>query len=102
LKRKSFRSRYVEIPLTPLDAAAVQRLAANDRQLAAHPRRYAGLASMPGRLVPTRHSSAATRGRAATLKPKPPSGDAWIHEIKFDGYRSQVSNAGAKIFTAKD
>ncbi|MBX4898471.1 DNA ligase D [Rhizobium bangladeshense] len=26
----------------------------------------------------------------ATLKPKPPAGDRWIHEIKFDGYRLQV------------
>lgn len=26
----------------------------------------------------------------ATLKPKPPGGDRWLHEIKFDGYRLQV------------
>ncbi|WP_191217876.1 DNA ligase D [Agrobacterium salinitolerans] len=26
----------------------------------------------------------------ATLKPKPPSGDRWLHEIKFDGYRLQA------------
>ncbi|MET0359754.1 MAG: DNA ligase D [Pararhizobium sp.] len=26
----------------------------------------------------------------ATLKPKAPSGDRWIHEIKFDGYRLQA------------
>ncbi|WP_064693788.1 DNA ligase D [Rhizobium aegyptiacum] len=26
----------------------------------------------------------------ARLKPKPPAGDRWIHEIKFDGYRLQV------------
>ncbi|WP_248878923.1 hypothetical protein [Bradyrhizobium japonicum] len=39
----------------------------------------------------------------ATLKPKPPAGDRWIHEIKFDGYRSQlrVSDAGTEIFTRK-
>jgi bifunctional non-homologous end joining protein LigD len=37
----------------------------------------------------------------ATLKPKPPTGSAWIHEIKFDGYRAQahVGQAGTKIFT---
>lgn len=23
----------------------------------------------------------------ATLVPVPPSGDQWLHEIKFDGYR---------------
>ena len=26
----------------------------------------------------------------ATLVGKPPSGDRWVHEIKFDGYRLQV------------
>ncbi|NTE87169.1 DNA ligase D [Agrobacterium rubi] len=26
----------------------------------------------------------------ASLKPKPPAGDRWLHEIKFDGYRIQV------------
>jgi bifunctional non-homologous end joining protein LigD len=26
----------------------------------------------------------------ATLRDRPPSGDAWVHEIKFDGYRLQV------------
>ena len=25
-----------------------------------------------------------------TLVPKPPSGDMWLHEIKYDGYRVQV------------
>ena len=37
----------------------------------------------------------------ATLAPKPPSGDRWIHEIKFDGYRLQVRiEAGrVKLFT---
>ena len=25
-----------------------------------------------------------------TLVEKPPEGDAWIHEVKFDGYRSQI------------
>ena len=37
----------------------------------------------------------------ATLAPKPPSGERWIHEIKFDGYRLQVRiEAGrVKLFT---
>src|SRR5262245_45516376 len=26
----------------------------------------------------------------ATLRASPPAGDAWIHEIKFDGYRVQL------------
>ena len=25
-----------------------------------------------------------------TLVEKPPEGDEWIHEVKFDGYRSQI------------
>ncbi|ABC89433.1 putative DNA ligase protein [Rhizobium etli CFN 42] len=33
----------------------------------------------------------------AKLKPKPPAGDRWIHEIKFDGYRLQVRVENGKI-----
>ena len=25
-----------------------------------------------------------------TLVEKPPEGDGWLHEVKFDGYRSQI------------
>ena len=25
-----------------------------------------------------------------TLVEKPPEGEGWIHEVKFDGYRSQI------------
>ena len=37
----------------------------------------------------------------ATLKAKAPSGEQWLHEIKFDGYRVQVHlNKGKKrVFT---
>jgi bifunctional non-homologous end joining protein LigD len=37
----------------------------------------------------------------ATLKPKAPKGEQWIHEIKYDGYRVQVHlNSGRKkVFT---
>jgi bifunctional non-homologous end joining protein LigD len=37
----------------------------------------------------------------ATSIGKPPSGDRWIHEIKFDGYRAQVhlANTEVKILT---
>lgn len=36
-----------------------------------------------------------------TLCEKPPEGDDWIHEVKFDGYRSQLVLEGdvARIFT---
>ncbi|MDO3434792.1 DNA ligase D [Rhizobium sp. CBN3] len=33
----------------------------------------------------------------AKLKPKPPAGDRWIHEIKFDGYRLQVRVENGKV-----
>ncbi len=33
----------------------------------------------------------------ATLKPKPPAGDRWLHEIKFDGYRVQVRVDDGKV-----
>ncbi|TIT16106.1 MAG: hypothetical protein E5W86_24900, partial [Mesorhizobium sp.] len=33
-----------------------------------------------------------------TLVEKPPEGDGWLHEVKFDGYRSQIviDDAGAR------
>ena len=40
----------------------------------------AATAAMPGFIKP----------QLATLKVKAPSGDQWLHEIKFDGYRVQV------------
>jgi bifunctional non-homologous end joining protein LigD len=33
----------------------------------------------------------------AKLKPKPPGGDGWIHEIKFDGYRLQIRLTKGKV-----
>ncbi|HEV7336481.1 MAG TPA: DNA ligase D [Bosea sp. (in: a-proteobacteria)] len=33
----------------------------------------------------------------ATLQDKPPSGDNWLHEVKFDGYRLQARISGGKI-----
>ena len=39
----------------------------------------------------------------ATSITKPPNGDRWIHEVKFDGYRVQVhiANDAVKIFTRR-
>ena len=41
------------------------------------------------------------RPQLATLKPRAPKGDQWLHEIKYDGYRVQVHlNRGRKkVFT---
>jgi len=38
-----------------------------------------------------------------TLVEKPPEGDDWIHEVKFDGYRSQmiIGEHGTRIFTRR-
>ncbi|MEI9410280.1 ATP-dependent DNA ligase [Mesorhizobium salmacidum] len=38
-----------------------------------------------------------------TLVEKPPEGDHWIHEVKFDGYRSQIikDKGGVRIFTRR-
>ena len=38
-----------------------------------------------------------------TLVDKPPEGDGWIHEVKFDGYRSQIvrDEGGVRIFTRR-
>jgi bifunctional non-homologous end joining protein LigD len=39
----------------------------------------------------------------ATKIDKPPTGDRWVHEIKFDGYRVQlhIANDDSKIFTRR-
>ncbi|ANT53278.1 ATP-dependent DNA ligase [Mesorhizobium amorphae] len=38
-----------------------------------------------------------------TLVDKPPEGDGWLHEVKFDGYRSQIVRdaGGVRIFTRR-
>jgi bifunctional non-homologous end joining protein LigD len=39
----------------------------------------------------------------ATPRDKPPSGDDWVHEVKFDGYRLQLhkADAGTRCFTRR-
>ena len=38
-----------------------------------------------------------------TLVEKPPEGDDWIHEVKFDGYRSQtiIDETGVRIYSRR-
>jgi bifunctional non-homologous end joining protein LigD len=31
------------------------------------------------------------------LRPRPPRGDAWLHEVKFDGFRTQLHKAGDEV-----
>lgn len=42
-----------------------------------------------------------TPPQLATLKDEPPSGDAWLHEMKFDGYRIQalIDNGEVRLMT---
>ncbi len=39
----------------------------------------------------------------ATLRSSPPSGEEWLHEVKFDGYRIQahIADGKVKLFTRK-
>src|SRR5215213_284293 len=39
----------------------------------------------------------------AELRPKAPSADNWVHEIKYDGYRTQlhIRDAGIQFFTRR-
>ena len=32
-----------------------------------------------------------------TLRDRPPKGEAWLHEVKFDGYRVQLHKAGKDV-----
>jgi hypothetical protein len=36
------------------------------------------------------------------LQVKPPAGDAWLHEVKFDGYRCQLHKAGGDIINFEE
>jgi hypothetical protein len=34
---------------------------------------------------------------AAVLRPAPPSGHGWLHEVKFDGWRAQLHKSGDDV-----
>lgn len=62
-------------------------------------------AAKPAQAKPARRS-AQTKGEPlprfvepclATLQDKPPAGDAWLHEVKFDGYRLQARISAGKV-----
>jgi len=64
---------------------------AKSKRAAAGARKGKSSGKMPGFLEPC----------LATLRTTPPSGDEWLHEVKFDGYRLQahIENGGLTLFT---
>ena len=63
-------------------------------------KKSAGKKPLPKRSA--RHASPAfVPPQLATLESAPPEGDAWVHEIKFDGYRiiAVLKNGKAKLYT---
>jgi len=57
----------------------------------AKPAKAVKVARLPGFIEPC----------LATLKPNPPPGREWVHEVKFDGYRmqGQIENGKARLLT---
>lgn len=80
---------------------------ADAKAAGAQPSRAGGRAD-PGAIDPSRMTHARSRGRPAriaaqlaTLADRPPAGDAWLSEIKFDGYRgiAYMDEAGVRIYS---
>ena len=46
--------------------------------------------------VPCRVSSSCP-SRSPVLRPRPPTGLEWLHEVKFDGFRIQLHKAGGEV-----
>jgi len=82
-----------EAPASVLSGRTVEDIAAGRPAPARKPapKRKAGRDRWPGFLPPA----------LATLKPSPPRGAGWVHEIKFDGYRieAQVRARRVKLLT---
>jgi len=76
---------------------------AKDRQPKAAKPRAAG--AKPAKAKPARRSEETeaeplprfVEPCLATLQDKPPAGDAWLHEVKFDGYRLQARISAGKV-----
>ena len=83
-----------EAPASVISGRTVEDIAAGKpapKKIAKPARKPKGKDPFPGFIPPA----------LATLKPKPPQGAGWVHEIKFDGYRlqAQVRGAKAKLLT---
>lgn len=73
-------------------------------------RKVQGAKPAPAKKTPVAKGRAAAASEAlpafvkpclATLEEKPPAGDDWLHEVKFDGYRTQarIENGKVKLLT---
>jgi bifunctional non-homologous end joining protein LigD len=81
-----------EAPESVISGRTVEDIAAGRPARRAPPRRPAkargaGAAAFPGFVPPA----------LATLRPRAPTGEGWVHEIKFDGYRLQAQVRGGKV-----
>lgn len=87
--------------LTGRDLAAIAAL----QPAARRPRRYTRVAasktSKDARKTQRHAAPTFVSPQLATLRPGPPTGDDWLHEVKFDGYRIQalVENGAARLLT---
>jgi bifunctional non-homologous end joining protein LigD len=81
------------------DASWTSRPKANAR--AEHIKPTAGRSAKAARDWPKGAARAALpdfiEPQLAKLKPKPPAGEGWVHEIKFDGYRLQIRISRGKV-----
>src|SRR5688572_6029861 len=57
--------------------------------------------TLPSRSAAKTHWPLEVSPQLAVLAAKPPSGDDWVHEIKFDGYRflAHVKHGDTKLIT---
>lgn len=92
-----------EAPLSVASGRSMEAIAAGESAKPRSPSRRSPAAKPRS---PSRGSPAAKPALAfpafvepalAQLQTKPPAGDGWVHEVKFDGYRLQARLAGGKV-----
>ncbi|PPD13682.1 MAG: DNA ligase D [Methylobacterium sp.] len=80
-----------EAPLSVASGRSMEAIAAGEAAKPRKPRRGSARAK-PAAVFPTFVEPA-----LAQLQSTPPTGDGWVHEVKFDGYRLQARLAGGKV-----
>ncbi|QNE32382.1 DNA ligase D [Sphingomonas sp. NBWT7] len=105
----------VETALTSVDTGRTMLEIAEGKTPAAKPKRAAGKARAPAaKPSAAKHKSARAAGKRAAPRPPAftepqlctlvdavPTGSAWLHEVKYDGYRALIAIGGgtAKVYT---